>query len=208
MVISLRIKPLMNKPLMNKPSMFFVPLLISIALSCPAAGTTIQYFGLAELTQHAATIFLGTCDSAVDVEIDGHPYKRISFAVHQTLKGEKRATRTVYLPGGQSKGQLVRYVGMPHITPDEEIVLFLTPADPQGHAWPVGLSQGKFSVRRADGSARVGRDLHGASLYGTPAPGAAKAAERLDGMPLDQFLQHVRHLLVTDIEETGDKRAE
>ena len=87
---------------------------------------------------------------------------------------------------------------MPAFVPSEEFILFLTAENRPGHAWPVGLGQGKFRIERSGAAkqARVYQDLDGLSIYD---PTAAKpvppgpAAQQ--GLPLDQFLGQVRALI-------------
>ena len=157
--------------------------------AAPAGATTLERLDLPQLVQRAHTIFVGTCLSSDETTLAGRPYRRFHFSVARTLKGDHLPRRTVHLPGGTHNGRTIRFVGMPQIAPDEEIVLFLTEADDLGYAWPVGLAQGKFTVLRQTGNALVRRDLQGASLVG-----AAKSGQALDGMGLEDFLNQVRRL--------------
>ena len=104
---------------------------------------------------------------------------------------------------------------MPDFTPGVETVLFLTGHNASGHAWPVGLSQGAFAVRRDPGrsDARVYRRLSGINLLSTmDGVGAAKstaeaaASNPLDGgMDLDDFLSQVRAIVHPDPDAAGER---
>lgn len=170
-----------------------MPILCFLAIflfsAAPGPATTLERLDLPQLVQRAQTIFIGTCLSVDEATQEGRPYTRIRFAVSRTLKGEHLSQRTVHLPGGSQNGQSIRYIGMPRVDPNEEIVFFLTQADALGHPWPVGLAQGKFTVLRQANSAWVSRDLHGATLLG-----AAKGTRPLDGMPLEDFMRQVLDL--------------
>jgi len=165
-------------------------LLIALLLLCaPLGATTLVRYDLAGLTRNAACVFVGTCKEVSGELIDGRPYTRFRFAVDQVVKGQAPAELEVRLPGGEQQGVRVHLAGMPQFAPGEEVVLFLTEADPQGHAWPVGLGQGKFRVARdAAAKPRVFQQPGGAALYG------AAGAEILNGMPLEEFLARVRKL--------------
>ena len=181
--------------------------LLLIALAGHAEGTTVTRFDLGELTDSAASIFVGTC-IRVDVEwIDGRIHSRYLFSASEIVKGESTAPARleVILPGGELDGRAQYVAGMPRFEPGEETVLFLTADNAAGHAWPVGLGQGKFDVRRegqSDGRPRVYRQLTGINLVNpTPALTAKSTTDHLavpgsdGGVDLDDFLSQVRALL-------------
>ena len=170
---------------------------VALVFSVPLGSTTLKRFDLADLTGHAAFIFVGTCVSARTELVDGRVHTRVEFAVSQVVHGADTDRIVLYLPGGLYQGKRYTLVGMPTFAPDEEVVLFLTEEDRSGHAWPVGLGQGKFRIVRSGAAARVFQELGGATLY-RPSGGAAKAASplpRLDGLPLAELLGRVRALL-------------
>ncbi len=178
-------------------------------------ATTVARLSLADLSDNAACIFVGTCEQVEVVSIDGRIYTRYQFSVNEIVKGEDpgQALIEVSLPGGELEGRIQRLAGMPDFTPGAETVLFLTSHNASGHAWPVGLSQGAFIVHgdRGRGEARVFRRLSGIRLLNTDGASAAKstvpAAAALDpldgGIALEDFLSQVRASLNPDPDSLG-----
>lgn len=167
-----------------------LPLLLSLCGALQA--TTLVRYDLEGLTRAAKSVFVGTCRESHTELIGGQPYTRLTFEVGEVVKGQTAATLEVCLPGGEYQGRRLELAGMPQFAPGEEVVLFLTEPDPQGHPWPVGLGQGKFRVQRdAAAKARVYQNAGEARLYGTP--GAS-----LDGMELQEFLSRVREVAKED----------
>ena len=165
-------------------------------LASPLAATTVQRFDLAALTANAERIVVGVCNRADPQLVGGQIYTRYLFAIDQSLKGSAISQLELHLPGGRLQGVFTRISGMPVFTPGEEAVLFLTGANELGHAWPIGLAQGRFSIiRNETDNPRVFQELDGLTLHS--APGAAKQASLVDpvqGMPLDLFLSRIRAL--------------
>ena len=168
-----------------------------IWLTTPLAATTVQRFDLPALTTRAERIVVGVCSQAQPQWVRGQIYTRYVFAVSQAIKGPALAQLELSLPGGQLQGTVTRIAGMPVFAPGDEAVLFLTAESPTGHAWPVGLAQGHFAIKRdAADKPHVFQALDGLKLYAEP-PSAAKKAppdEQVQGLPLDQFLARVRAL--------------
>lgn len=179
--------------------LFFSLLLLSVV--SPAHSTTLLRFNLETLTSNSAQIFVGTCVASNTEIIDGQIFTHTRFAVAQTIKGNLPDQISVYLPGGTHRNARTQIAGMPSFAGDEEVVLFLTPQNQRGHAWPVGLAQGKFLIERSGptGQARVSQNLDDLSFYSPP--GTAKqlpTQTNLQDMPLEDFLARVRALANTD----------
>ena len=177
-------------------------LLIQILLfAAPGGGlaTTLQRFNLEQLTANATQIFVGRCHSA-STEIEaGQVYTHFLFSVEQMIKGDPAKELDLHLMGGEFQGVRHTIVGMPTFAPGERIVLFLTADDHRGHAWPVGLGQGKFRIVSAAGDEepRVYQSLSSGAKLLALADGAAKplaAAVAMDGLYLSEFLSRVREL--------------
>ena len=184
---------------------FLIFALLSLANASPSRATSLLRFDLEDLTANAAQIFVGTCTASSTELVDGRVYTRIHFDVSQSLKGDLPDQVAVYLPGGEHQGTRVQIVGMPTFAPEEEIVLFLTAQNQRGHAWPVGLAQGKFHIERrgAAQKARVLQNLDGLSFYAPT--GTAKSTDKqadLGDMALEEFLAQIRAL--TGAERGGD----
>jgi len=174
--------------------MLAIALTVLIVLSTSVGATTLQRFNLSELADHAERIVVATCQQSEPALIDGQIYTRYSIAVSETVKGRTESTFTLHLPGGQFQGVQSRIVGMPSFAAGKEFVLFLTEKNALGHAWPVGLGQGKFNIKRtAKKEARVHQDLDGLSFYQTAAKRAAPVAP-VQNVELGNFLKRIRAL--------------
>ena len=130
----------------------------------------------------------------------GLPHTVYEFTVDATLKGAAENTVTVYLPGGRHGEKRLSVAGMPSFEDGEQVVLFLTTPDSAGHAWPVGLSQGKFRIELGLGGPRVtqataaGVVFHDPLLPAGPSAAAKKTASATSlasGVPLPEFLRAV-----------------
>ena len=168
-----------------------------VCLATPLAATTVQHFDLAALTANAERIVVGVCRQAQPQWVRGQLYTHYVFSVSQVIKGPATAQLELHLPGGQLQGTVTRIVGMPVFAPGDEAVLFLTAANALGHAWPVGLAQGHFAIKRsAANKPHVVQALDGLALHPEPhrAPKKGPPAESIQGMPLDQFLARVHTL--------------
>ena len=166
-------------------------------LATPLAATTVQRFDLAALTANAERIVVGVCSQAQPQWVRGQIYTRYVFSVSQAIKGPATTQLKLHLPGGHLQGTVTRIVGMPVFAPGDEAVLFLTAANTLGHAWPVGLAQGRFAIKRnAANKPRVFQELNGLTLHTAPQSAAKKAPpdEPFQGMPLNQFLARVHAL--------------
>tara|TARA_B100000029_G_C17336017_1_gene873492 strand:+ start:311 stop:877 length:567 start_codon:yes stop_codon:yes gene_type:complete len=185
-----------------------VVLIFCIALlSTPLAATTVQRFSLAGLTANAERIVVGTCSKSEPRLIHGQIYTRYLFNVDTSIKGPAADQLELHLPGGHLQGVFTRIAGMPIFTPGDEVVLFLSAENSLGHAWPVGLTQGRFSILRHEpDQPLVTQTIDDISLYTNP-----NSAKRVpldlpaQGMPLDRFLAKVR--TITQDENRGPQDA-
>ena len=176
-------------------------------LATPLAATTVQRFDLAALTANAERVVVGVCSQAEPQWVRGQIYTRYVFSVSQAIKGPATSQLELYLPGGHLQGAVTRIIGMPVFAPGDEAVLFLTAANALGHAWPVGLAQGHFAIKRsAANKPRVFQELDGLTLHTEPqsAPKKAPPDEPVQGMSLDQFLARVCALIADQSSETRD----
>ena len=164
-----------------------------LALLCMAASvtaSTVVPLSVAELTSRSQQIFHGICLDSHSIMEGGEVATHLRFLVSEHLKGlEQPDTLSVILPGGELNGTRFQISGMPGFSPGEEVVLFLTGADPSGRVWPVGLAQGGFHVRRSnDGAARVRRDYSELRFQGS----ARTAGIPADDLSLEELLEEVR----------------
>ena len=190
-----------------------LPLLLFgiLCLISPLGATTLLRYDLETLAVNAERVFVGRCNSAATELIDGRIYTRYRFGVAETVKGDISKEIEIHLPGGTYQERRFHIIGMPIFSPGEELVLFLTERNQLGHAWPVGLGQGRFRIERAGAAKRprVFQELDGLSFYSAGAASAAKKTSSLppvQGLPLDEFLARVRALIAPSPGSDDDVR--
>lgn len=195
---------------MKKPRLVAIPLfMILLCCSLQAAATSVLPVSLQRMAQTAEMIFHGTAIGN-EVRLDqasGRVATYTSFKVIEVIKGNPGATHTIKQIGGQLPGSNVRLMihGVPRFDVGEEYVIFLPKASSLGFASPIGLSQGKFDIRKLNGQAVVtdGRAL--AAVMKTtpqldlPDTPSAIAADPTPDQPatlhLADFLQTVRGMV-------------
>jgi len=183
--------------------------LILLLFSLQAAATSVLPVSLQRMAAKAETIFHGTATSN-EVRLDqasGRVATYTSFKVIEVIKGNPGATHTIKQIGGQLPGSNVRLVihGVPRFAVGEEYVIFLPKASSLGFASPIGLSQGKFDIRKLNGQAVVTNRRQLAALEkSTPQPvlpnapsaiAADPAPDQPAVMPLADFMQTVRGMV-------------
>jgi hypothetical protein len=165
-----------------------LPFLLVLSLCGALQATTLVRYDLEGLTRQASCVLVGTCRESSPRLVGGQPHTFYAFEVGELVKGQAGARLEVCLPGGEYQGMKLHLAGMPEFAPGEEVVLFLTGPDGQGHPWPVGLGQGKFRIeRRPAAKPRVFQETGEVRLHGPPGPS-------LDGMELEEFLGRVRRI--------------
>jgi hypothetical protein len=145
---------------MIKPRLVATPIfMILLFCSLQAAATSVLPVSLQRMAQTAEMIFHGTAIGN-EVRLDqasGRVATYTSFKVIEVIKGNPGATHTIKQIGGQLPGSNARLVihGVPRFAVGEEYVIFLPQASSLGFASPIGLSQGKFDIRKLNGQAVV-----------------------------------------------------
>jgi hypothetical protein len=132
-------------------SLFFVVLVCSQQ----ALATSVLPVSLQRMATAAELIFHGRVISN-EVKLDdasGRVATFTTFEIIELVKGESGPIHTIKQIGGQLPGSNMRQVihGVPRFTVGEEYVVFLPKASSLGFSSPIGLAQGKFSVRRQNG---------------------------------------------------------
>ena len=190
-------------------------LLISLLCSLQSAATSVLPVSLQRMATAAETIFHGAA-TGNEVKLDptsGRVATYTTFKVIEIIKGEPGSTHTIKQIGGQLPGSNVRQVihGVPQFVIGQEYVVFLPKASSLGFSSPIGLSQGKFDIRKLNGEAVVsnGRALAALTKF-TPQPALpntpsaltsnrAPTLKAIDGKPasihLDDFMQAVRGMV-------------
>ncbi len=195
---------------MKKPRLVAIPLfMILLCCSLQAAATSVLPVSLQRMAQTAEMIFHGTAIGN-EVRLDqasGRVATYTSFKVIEVIKGNPGVTHTIKQIGGQLPGSNVRQVihGVPRFDVGEEYVVFLPKASSLGFASPIGLSQGKFDIRKLNGQAVVNIRSQLAALTKPSSqqvlPNAPSAI--VTGLPTDKptamhladFLQTVRGMV-------------
>jgi hypothetical protein len=152
------------------------------------------------MSKKAELIFYGTVISnevKVD-EVSGHVATFTTFEVIEVIKGDVGETHTIKQIGGQLPGSnLVQKVhGVPRFTIGEKVVVFLPQESRLGFASPLGLSQGRFTVREENGVSTVSNS-RAASALSTHASKTAEVSpsqRKRASTSLPEFLQTVRGL--------------
>lgn len=198
------------------PRLLATPMLLILLLcSLQTAATSVLPVSLQRMAAKAETIFHGTAIGN-EVRLDptsGRVATYTTFTVSEVIKGKPGAIHTIKQIGGQLPGSNVRQVihGVPKFSVGQEYIVFLPKASSLGFASPVGLSQGKFNIRKLNGESLVsnGRSL-AALMKTTPqqdlpdspsvlASNRAPALKAIDGQPasayLTDFMQAVRGMV-------------
>jgi hypothetical protein len=193
--------------------LLFAPiLLISLIWGTNAAATTVLPVPLHRMVNAADVVFHGRVISN-EVKIDpatGKVATFTEFEVIELIKGTTGKTHTIKQIGGRLPGSNVHLAvhGVPRFHAGEAYVVFLPKASSLGFSSPIGLSQGKFDIHKADGEASTGNGRPVAALTrsrahktppDTPAAISAEPATVLQAIPgqptrayLPDFLQAVR----------------
>ena len=118
-----------------------------------------------DMVNQSDVIAIGNCVETRSVWVDQTLVTLATVSVAENFKGTETSTLTVALPGGVDANRKIpvamTYPGAPHMTPGENVFLFLTNSDEVPGSYTVaGFSQGKFSiVTNEEGEQMVSRDL-------------------------------------------------
>ena len=136
-----------------------------------ANAGTVRPMSLAEIIETADRVFVGKCiDVRTGRDEHGLPVTYISFSVIETIKGNTGRVVTIKTIGG-GPGTL-QLADMPTFREGEEVLLFLYPESRYGFTSPVGLYQGKWTVKSTpSGTKQLQPSLGGVPVYGA-VPGA------------------------------------
>ncbi|MBI4576256.1 MAG: hypothetical protein HY722_08345 [Planctomycetes bacterium] len=146
---------------------------VAMVLAFPGAAvtTTVLKYSNQELAEDAALILVGRCVGTESHWNDDRTgiYTDYTFEVSEFVKGE-RASRTVTIRqwGGVVGDRGYWIPGSTSYAANEEVFGFFTDASAEsGCAWNVGLSQGKFTVKkdRVTRQKVLTRDLKGLSFF-------------------------------------------
>lgn len=184
---------------------FLLISLIWVAAAFSAHASTVLPLYLDEIVADAAVAFEGTC-TANRSEFDpqtGFVVTYTTFSVTDVLKGTVTSTHTIKQVGGRTENAAYIDEGTPTFTVGENYVVFLYGVSRIGFSSPVGLSQGRFTMRQGPKGAELsnGRDFK-EMLRPSPAqplpPGVQDKVQQTPGelnhLGLDDFKQIVRQI--------------
>ncbi len=150
-------------------------LALPLLLASHVAAMTVLPLDLPELTERADRIFVGRVER-VESGRDAHglPATWTTFAVVEKLKGAPPEHVTLKQLGASlgAGTTVVPHPALPRYRPGESVVLFVHPDSGLGFTSPVGLGQGCFRLRTADGGTVAENDVGNRNL--APAPGASR----------------------------------
>lgn len=128
----------------------FVSLLLALFLSNTTHATSVVRLDFDSLCVNSERIVRARCVSSDGVVSDDRTGVRTEthFEVLETVKGPDTATLLLSLPGGRVGDRWVTVLGIPTFEAGAEVVLFLSKPDAKGSPWPMGLSQGCYSVSK------------------------------------------------------------
>lgn len=165
-------------------------ILAHIALFGISGATQIVYQSLDQLGANASAVVVGKVAAVRSYWNEDHTkiFTETTVTVEESFKGQPGPSVRVVQLGGTVDNVQVTAHGALQWKPEEEIVLFLEPAD-SGAYQVSGFSQGKFQVERdpGTGAAFVMRPaLAGAEYVGTPDDKAT--VKEVDRTPLEDFM--------------------
>jgi len=184
-----------------KQSRPWMLLAVAVLLAAPLPATVVVPKDFAALCREADMVFVGTVSDVRSRWVDqanSDIETLVTFSDLDPLFGVEQTTVTLRFAGGEVDGRREEIAGIPRFQVGERAILFarrgrwLNPI--------VGFQQGCFRVADGDAGPVVlsadGRPLvdirQGAARLGAPDAGTGTA------MPLDVFLDRVRHEIASD----------
>jgi hypothetical protein len=122
-------------------------LLLALAISQPANGTTLMRMSLVQISHAAQVIVRARCVDNSTRWDAGEIWTFTSFDLEEAWRGSAPSQISVRLLGGRVGNITSAISGVPRFSPGEEVVLFLEPT-PRGDFSIVSWEQGTFRIRR------------------------------------------------------------
>jgi hypothetical protein len=188
---------------MTRILQILLTLILGLLLSAPTLATTVLPISLERMSKKAELIFYGTVISnevKID-EVSGHVATFTTFDVIDVIKGNVGDTHTIKQIGGQLPDSKIMYKihGVPRFTIGEKVVVFMPQESKLGFASPLGLSQGRFTVREQNGvstvnDSRATQAARATSARDLKTPGTESSPQQRTSTSLAEFLRTVREL--------------
>jgi hypothetical protein len=171
--------------------------LIGLGLALPAQALSVRPLSLDEMVDTAAIAFEGTCieNRTEREEATQLVVTYTTFAVKDVLKGDVSSPHVIKQIGGELSegGASLKMSGVPKFAVGQDYVVLLAGVSAAGFSSPVGLGQGRFTVRQDVSGKKVsnGRDFREMTTLppGLSSPGARAPVRQLG---LEDFKQLVR----------------
>ena len=176
---------------------FFVICLLAFPLASTVKAASVRPLLLDEIIDTSAVAFQGTCtgNRTERDPLTNFVVTYTTFEVKDVLKGNVGATHTIKQIGGKMPADEAsfRVVGVPTFTIGEEYVVFLAGVSSAGFSSPIGLAQGKFTVKQNSAGKTVsnGRDFREMSA-GIPVVMPPTSEGQAHQLGLEEFKQLAR----------------
>lgn len=171
----------------------------------PVHATSVLPLYLDEIVDQATTAFQGTVTDSHSARdpVSHAVVTYTTFAVSDVLKGSVPATYTIKQIGGELPGEKLQFrvMGIPKFTVGQEYIVFMAGVSAQGFSSPIGLAQGRYTVRHDAKGKHVGNGgdfRDSASRMGAQMPAQSRALMTAGNAPVremdaDAFKQMVRN---------------
>lgn len=158
-------------------------------ISSTALAVRMVPLSVAQLTTKAQLVLQGSVTSkTVQRDAEGRIYTRIELRVADVWKGQPGGkTFTIVQSGGTLGEEIATVDGQEEFSIGEELVLFLV-LNQRNEGVVIGLSQGKFKVRKESDGEKVAHNL----FHGTASEATKTKSSRLSLAGLKQRVQEVR----------------
>jgi hypothetical protein len=174
----------------------------ALAFMPQAHATSVLPLYLEELVDMSTVAFEGTCTgnrTEKDAQT-GYVVTYTTFAVSDVLKGSVGTTREIKQIGGTLPDEKLQYrvEGIPTFAVGADYVVFLAGVSSAGFSSPIGLQQGKFTVKTQGTARKVsnGRDFNEMTARIAPAaPNAAKSVAQDQAPVLDMDLAQFKNIV-------------
>jgi hypothetical protein len=162
---------------------------LALIISSTALAVRMVPLSIAQLTTKAQLVLQGSVTSkTVQRDAGGRIYTRIELQVADVWKGQPQGQSFTVVQSGGTLGEEIATVdGQEEFAVGEEVVLFLV-LNQRHEGVVIGLSQGKFKVRKESDGEKVVHNL----FHGTASESAKTKPQRLGLGQLKQRVQEAR----------------